>query len=239
MEVARDGHDRHHLGGGGDVEPGLARVAVRRGRRVRRRSAAARGRSCRPRAATPIRSASILCGLPCRIEASSIAASRLLAAPIAWMSPVKWRFRSSIGTTWVRPPPAAPPLIPNTGPSDGSRRHSDRALADRAEALGQPDGGRRLALAGLRRRHAGDADELAVRDVRAGGRSPTATILRLVAAVRLDLVGFAARRARRAARSARVRRPGRSRDCSSSVLSSLSRHTAPGRSLADRRSIDK
>ena len=27
---------------------------------------------------------------------------------------------SSIGTTWEYPPPAAPPLIPKTGPSDGS-----------------------------------------------------------------------------------------------------------------------
>ena len=72
----------------------------------------------------PTRSASILCGLPCRMEASIIAASRLLAAPIAWMSPVKWRLRSSIGTTWVRPPPAAPPLMPNTGPSDASRRQA-------------------------------------------------------------------------------------------------------------------
>src|SRR6187200_2807741 len=71
-----------------------------------------------------MRSWSILCGLPCRIEASSMAASRLLAAPIAWMSPVKWRLRSSIGTTCVMPPPAAPPLMPNTGPSDGSRRHA-------------------------------------------------------------------------------------------------------------------
>ena len=47
-----------------------------------------------------------------------------MAAPIAWMSPVKCRFRSSIGTTWAYPPPAAPPLMPNTGPSDGSRRQS-------------------------------------------------------------------------------------------------------------------
>ena len=27
---------------------------------------------------------------------------------------------SSIGTTWEYPPPVAPPLIPNTGPKDGS-----------------------------------------------------------------------------------------------------------------------
>ena len=76
----------------------------------------------------PTRSASILCGLPCRIEASSSAASRLLAAPTAWMSPVKWRLRSSIGTTCVMPPPAAPPLMPKTGPSEGSRRHSTGSL---------------------------------------------------------------------------------------------------------------
>src|SRR4051794_33798680 len=31
---------------------------------------------------------------------------------------------SSIGTTCVYPPPAAPPLMPNTGPSDASRRQS-------------------------------------------------------------------------------------------------------------------
>ena len=70
------------------------------------------------------RRASIWCGLSCRIEASRIAASRLLAAPIAWMSPVKWRLRSSIGTTWAKPPPAAPPFIPNTGPTEGSLRQS-------------------------------------------------------------------------------------------------------------------
>ena len=39
--------------------------------------------------------------LPCITCASMKAASRLLAAPMAWMSPVKWRFRSSIGTTWA------------------------------------------------------------------------------------------------------------------------------------------
>src|SRR5918999_2889127 len=49
----------------------------------------------------PTRSASILCGFPCRIEASISAASRLLAAP---------------------------PVMPNTGPSDGSRRRSKGSL---------------------------------------------------------------------------------------------------------------
>src|SRR6476469_9187492 len=56
------------------------------------------------------------------------AASMLFAAATAWKSPVKWRFRSSMGTTWVYPPPAAPPLIPKIGPSDGSRRQSTGRL---------------------------------------------------------------------------------------------------------------
>ena len=44
-------------------------------------------------------SGSIPSALPCRTCASSIAARRLFAAVIAWRSPVKWRLRSSIGTT--------------------------------------------------------------------------------------------------------------------------------------------
>ena len=56
------------------------------------------------------------------------AESRLFAAVIACRSPVKWRFRSSIGTTCAYPPPAAPPLTPNTGPSDASRSASTGRL---------------------------------------------------------------------------------------------------------------
>ena len=37
--------------------------------------------------------------LPCWMWLSSIAASRLFAAPMAWKSPVKCRLMSSIGTT--------------------------------------------------------------------------------------------------------------------------------------------
>src|SRR3972149_5811325 len=53
--------------------------------------------------------------------ASSIAASRLCAAETAWMSPVKGRLKSSIGTAWEYPPPAAPPLMPKVGPMEGWR----------------------------------------------------------------------------------------------------------------------
>ena len=38
LQVARDGEDRHHLGGGGDVEARLARVAVRAAAEADRRS---------------------------------------------------------------------------------------------------------------------------------------------------------------------------------------------------------
>ena len=52
---------------------------------------------------------------------SIIAASRLWAAVTACMSPVRCRLSTSIGTTWLYPPPAAPPLIPNVGPIEGCR----------------------------------------------------------------------------------------------------------------------
>ena len=52
---------------------------------------------------------------------SIIADSMLCAAVTACMSPVRCRFSTSMGTTWLYPPPAAPPLMPNVGPIDGCR----------------------------------------------------------------------------------------------------------------------
>ena len=65
----------------------------------------------------------------------------------------------------------------------------DGLLADRAEALGEPDERRRLALARLRRRHARDDDDLAVRPVLQTVEDVEAD-LRLVPPVGLDLIGF-------------------------------------------------
>ncbi len=45
---------------------------------------------------------------------------------------------SSIGTTWENPPPAAPPFIPKTGPSAGSRRHTMVFLPMRLSASPSP-----------------------------------------------------------------------------------------------------
>ena len=69
---------------------------------------------------------SIFSSFPRKIWLSISAHKRLFAAVIACRSPVKCKLISDMGTTCAYPPPAAPPLIPNTGPSDGSRsaRHA-------------------------------------------------------------------------------------------------------------------
>ena len=75
---------------------------------------------------------------------------------------MKWRLMSSIGTTCAWPPPAAPPLTPKHGPSDGSRIATIDPLAQPAERVAEADRGRRLAFAGRRRRHRGDQHQRAV-----------------------------------------------------------------------------
>ena len=69
---------------------------------------------------------------------SSMAERSAWAEVIAWKSPVKWRLMSSIGTTWEWPPPAAPPLIPKTGPSDASRMHRTGLRSRRLSASARP-----------------------------------------------------------------------------------------------------
>mmetsp|Transcript_24644 Transcript_24644/g.66405 ORF Transcript_24644/g.66405 Transcript_24644/m.66405 type:complete len:201 (+) Transcript_24644:1052-1654(+) len=63
--------------------------------------------------------AASLCWLSWKIRVSIAAARRLFAATMAWMSPVRCRLNSSIGTTCAYPPPAAPPFVPKVGPCDG------------------------------------------------------------------------------------------------------------------------
>src|SRR2546427_3341789 len=62
---------------------------------------------------------SMFSSFPWKMCASRIAATKLFAAPTAWMSPVKCRLISSVGRTWARLPPVAPPSVPKTGPTDG------------------------------------------------------------------------------------------------------------------------
>jgi hypothetical protein len=67
-----------------------------------------------------------------------MAAKRLWAAVIAWKSPVKCRLIASIGATCARPPPVAPPFLPNTGPSEGSRKAITARLPIRFRASPSP-----------------------------------------------------------------------------------------------------
>ena len=78
-------------------------------------------------------------------------------------------------------------LDPEHRAERGLTQAEHRPLADLAEALRERDGGRRLALAGLRRRDRRDADELRVglRRQPVEHRQPD---LRLVVSVELDLV---------------------------------------------------
>jgi hypothetical protein len=49
---------------------------------------------------------------------------------MACKSPVKCKLICSIGITWEKPPPAAPPFIPKTGPNDGSRMTQEALCPD-------------------------------------------------------------------------------------------------------------
>ena len=62
----------------------------------------------------------------------------MFAAPIAWKSPVKCKFISSIGTTCAYPPPAAPPFIPKTGPKEGSLSATSTFLPNLLNASATP-----------------------------------------------------------------------------------------------------
>jgi len=54
------------------------------------------------------------------------------------MSPVRWRLKSSMGTTWLYPPPAAPPLMPKVGPMLGCRMQMTALCPSRPRACVRP-----------------------------------------------------------------------------------------------------
>ena len=66
------------------------------------------------------------------------AASRLCAEVMAWKSPWKCRLIFSAGSTCDRPPPAAPPFMPKTGPSEGSREERIARLPMRSSPWTRP-----------------------------------------------------------------------------------------------------
>ena len=85
-----------------------------------------------------MRRASMFSSLPWWMWLSTSAARVLFAIWMAWKSPVKCRLMSSIGTTWAWPPPVAPPLIPITGPSAGSRSATIVFMPVREKASARP-----------------------------------------------------------------------------------------------------
>ena len=133
-----DGHD---LAGGGDDEAGgtVAAVAcflsgattpVTMWRRARSFMSRVRGQVM----ALGSRSSS----LPWKRWESMRAASRLWAEVMAWKSPWKWRLIFSAGSIWELPPPAAPPFMPKTGPSEGSREVMMARLPMRSRPCTRP-----------------------------------------------------------------------------------------------------
>ena len=167
-----------------------------------------------------IRRASIACGLPCRIEASSIAASRLFAAPIgvdvAGEVEVEVLHRNDLGEPTARRAALDP------------EHRAERGLAQAEDAGFLPIAPRPSvrptevvvlpspALVGV----IPVTQTSLPSGVLAESRSMTPSDdLRLVAPVGLDLLGLESRFARRSRRSARARAPGRSRGCSSSLRS--------------------
>ena len=104
----------------------------------------------------------------------------------------------------------APPLIPNTGPSDASRRQSTGRLPILPSPWVSDDRCRRLAFARLRRRDRSHADELRVghacQSVEHGQPN-----LGLVVAVELDLVRLEPELRRDVGYQGGASRPGRSR----------------------------
>ena len=161
VEVAGDGDDRHHLGGGGDVEAGLARVAVR--------AAAEPDDDVAQRAvvdvdAAPPRDRE-------RVDAELVAVQEVRLehrreqvvrgadrVDVAGEVEVQVLHRHDL-----RVAAAGRAALDPEHRAERRLAEAEHGLAaDRAEALRERDRRRRLALAGLRRRDRRDADELAV-----------------------------------------------------------------------------
>jgi hypothetical protein len=187
VQVARHGQDRHHLGGGGDVEAGFARVAV---------GAPALAQRDRPqRAVVHVQSA--LPADPQSVDLVRVAVQDRRVqqrrqqvvggadrVDVPGEVEVEVLHRHDLGQAAA----GGAALDAEHRAERGLAQAQQRVLADVAEALGQRDRRGGLALARLGGRHARDADELAVGRVLEPVQRAERD-LRLVAPVRVDLVG--------------------------------------------------
>ena len=188
LQVARDGHDRHHLARRRDVEPALARVAVR--------AAAEPDRDPAQRPVVHVDGAPPVD--PQLVDVVRVAVQdrrvehrgqQVVRGPdrvdVAGEVEVEVLHRHDL-----RHPAAGRAALDAEHRSERRLAQArDRPLADRAEPLREADQRRRLALPRLRRRHARHADQLAVRPSGEplGDREVD---LGLVPAVRLELLGL-------------------------------------------------
>ncbi len=187
LEVGRDGDDRHHLGGGGDVEAGLARVAVRAAAEADH--GVAQGAVVDVEAAPPRDrervDAELVAVQDVRVEHRGEQVVRGAdRVDVAGEVEVQVLHRHDLRVAAA----GRAALDPEHGAERRLAQAEDGGAADVAEALRQRHRRRRLALAGLRRRDRGDVDQLRVRPAREPLEDAEVD-LRLVAPVRLDLVG--------------------------------------------------
>ena len=192
LQVRRDGHDRHDLGGGGDVEAGLARDAVELAAEPRDDVAQV--------AVVDVDDAAP--GDRHRVELRLVAVQLVRVdegreqvvggrdgVDVAGEVEVQVLHRHDL-----RPAAAGrAALDAEDGPERRLAQGEHRLLADHAEALRQRDGGRRLALAGRGRRDRRDVDDLRV-GAALQALQHAELDLGLVAAVQLDLVVLEPRR---------------------------------------------
>ena len=187
LQVARHGEDGHHLGGRGDVEARLARVAVGAPALPERDPAQGavvhveRALPVHPQGVDRVRVAVQDRGVEQRREQ---VVGRAHGVDVAGEVEVQVLHRHHLG----QPAAGGAALDAEHRAERRLAQAEHRVLADLPEALGERHGGGGLALARLRRRHAGHAHELAVRRV-AQAVEHAQRHLRLVAPVGLELVG--------------------------------------------------
>ena len=161
VQVARDRQDRHHLGGGGDVEAGLARVAVGAAALAERDRAQGavvhveRALPADPQRVDLVRVAVQDRGVEQRGQQVVGGADRV---DVAGEVEVEVLHRHDLGHAAA----GGAALDAEHGAERRLAQAQQRVLADVAEALGERHGRGGLALPRLGRRHAGHADELAV-----------------------------------------------------------------------------
>ena len=188
LQVASDGHDRHHLRRGGDVEAGLAGVSV--GTAAEADGDVAERPIVHVDGAPPgyaqcvdvMRVAVQDRGIDHRREQVVGGADRV---DVTGEVEVQVLHRDDLGQAAA----GRAALDPEHRTERRLAQARHRVLADHAEPLGEPDQRRRLALSGPGRRHTGDAHDLAVGPVLQAVEHRQRD-LRLVAPVRLDLVGL-------------------------------------------------